>query len=68
MTKIFRLRRLQARTVIRKFVLNKTSIEIGINIDQVTRLEDEGDKKFAEPFDNLMQTLAKVLLKHSTSR
>lgn len=43
--------------------------ELGINIDQVTQqLEDDGDKKFAEPFDNLMQTLAKVLLKNSVSK
>ncbi|MGE5758189.1 MAG: transaldolase, partial [Sideroxydans sp.] len=35
---------------------------LGINIDQVTQqLENEGDEKFAEPFDKLMQTLEKIL-------
>jgi len=34
--------------------------ELGINIDRVTQqLEDEGVKKFNEPFDKLMETLAK---------
>lgn len=43
--------------------------ELGINIDQVTQqLENEGDEKFAEPFDNLMQTLEKVLPKHSVGK
>ena len=33
--------------------------ELGISIDDVTRqLEDEGVKKFNEPFDKLMETLA----------
>jgi transaldolase len=33
--------------------------ELGINIDDVTRqLEEEGVKKFNEPFDKLMETLA----------
>lgn len=34
--------------------------ELGINIDKVTQqLEDEGVKKFNEPFDKLMESLAK---------
>jgi transaldolase len=34
--------------------------ELGINIDEVThKLEDEGVKKFDEPFDKLMETLIK---------
>lgn len=34
--------------------------ELGISIDNVTRqLEDEGVKKFEEPFDKLMETLTK---------
>jgi transaldolase/transaldolase/glucose-6-phosphate isomerase len=34
--------------------------EIGISIDQVTQqLEDEGVKKFNEPFDKLMEALTK---------
>jgi transaldolase len=34
--------------------------ELGINIDKVTgQLEDEGVKKFNEPFDKLMETLTK---------
>ena len=34
--------------------------ELGVNIDKVTeQLEDEGVKKFDEPFDKLMQTLTK---------
>jgi transaldolase len=34
--------------------------ELGISIDKVTRqLEDEGVKKFDEPFDKLMETLTK---------
>jgi transaldolase len=34
--------------------------KIGINIDKVTQqLEDEGIKKFCEPFDKLMESLAK---------
>ena len=34
--------------------------ELGINIDKVTQqLEDEGVKKFDEPFDKLMETLTK---------
>ncbi len=34
--------------------------QLGINIDKVTRqLEDEGVKKFDEPFDKLMETLTK---------
>jgi hypothetical protein len=33
--------------------------ELGISIDDVTgQLEDEGVKKFDEPFDKLMETLA----------
>lgn len=36
--------------------------ELGINMDHVTQqLEDEGDRKFCEPFDHLMDTLAKSL-------
>ncbi len=36
--------------------------ELGINMDRVTQqLEDDGDKKFCEPYDKLMQTLAKAL-------
>jgi transaldolase len=39
---------------------------LGIDIDQVTRqLESEGDEKFAEPFDKLMQTLEKILPVHT---
>jgi transaldolase, mycobacterial type len=35
--------------------------ELGISIDKVTQqLEDEGIKKFNEPFDKLMETLAKT--------
>ena len=34
--------------------------ELGIRIDKVTQqLEDEGVKKFDEPFDKLMETLTK---------
>ncbi len=37
--------------------------ELGISIDNVTRqLEDEGIKKFDEPFDKLMETLTKKSL------
>jgi transaldolase/transaldolase/glucose-6-phosphate isomerase len=33
--------------------------ELGIDIDKVTQqLEDEGIRKFNEPFDKLIQTLA----------
>jgi transaldolase len=33
---------------------------LGINIDKVTQqLEDEGVEKFNQPFDELMETLAK---------
>jgi transaldolase len=40
--------------------------EIGIDIDQVTRqLEKEGDEKFAEPFDKLMETLKKTIAAYS---
>jgi transaldolase len=38
--------------------------ELGINIDKVTQqLEDEGVKKFNEPFDKLMEALTKKLSK-----
>ncbi|HXU94180.1 MAG TPA: transaldolase [Gallionella sp.] len=41
---------------------------LGIDIDRVTQqLEDEGDEKFSEPFDKLMETLGKVLPKHAAS-
>jgi transaldolase len=34
---------------------------LGIDIDQVTRqLEEEGVEKFNQPFDELMETLAKT--------
>ena len=34
--------------------------ELGISIDKVTQqLEDEGIKKFSEPFDKLMESLVK---------
>ena len=34
--------------------------ELGISIDKVTQqLEDEGVRKFEEPFDKLMETLKK---------
>ena len=33
-------------------------IELGISIDEVTaRLEEEGIRKFAEPYDKLMKTI-----------
>ncbi len=36
--------------------------ELGINMDWVTQqLEDDGDRKFCEPFDHLMDTLEKAL-------
>ena len=36
--------------------------DLGINIDKVTQqLEDEGVQKFNQPFDKLMQTLARAL-------
>ncbi len=36
---------------------------LGINLDEITQqLEDEGVKKFNEPFDKLMETLTKKLL------
>ncbi len=39
----------------------------GIDIDRVTQqLEAEGDEKFAEPFDKLMDTLGSVLPKYSS--
>jgi transaldolase len=39
--------------------------ELGISIDKVTQqLEDEGVKKFNEPFDKLMATLAKKSSQH----
>jgi transaldolase len=39
-----------------------------IDIDEVTRrLEDEGDRKFAEPFDKLMDTLGKALPRYSSA-
>jgi transaldolase len=41
--------------------------ELGISIDSVTgQLEDEGVKKFNEPFDKLMETLAEQVPKHLT--
>lgn len=39
--------------------------ELGVNIEKVTQqLEDEGVKKFAKPFDELMETLAKTSSRH----
>ncbi len=39
--------------------------ELGVSIDKVTQqLEDEGVKKFDEPFDKLMETLAKKSSRH----
>lgn len=36
--------------------------QLGIDMDQVThQLEAEGDQKFCEPYDHLMETLAKTL-------
>jgi transaldolase len=41
--------------------------ELGIDIDKITRqLEDEGVKKFCEPFDKLMKTLAQRSPPHVT--
>ena len=41
--------------------------ELGISIDNVTRqLEDEGVEKFNQPFDKLMETLAKRSPRHLT--
>ena len=38
--------------------------ELGIDMDRVTQqLEDEGDEKFAEPFDHLLDVLEKILAK-----
>ncbi len=40
--------------------------QLGIDIDRVTQqLEDEGDEKFAEPFDKLMATLGERLPKYA---
>jgi transaldolase len=44
-------------------------LELGISIDEVTgQLEDEGVKKFNEPFDKLMDTLAKTSSQHLTRK
>ena len=38
---------------------------VGIDMDRMTQqLEDEGDRKFCEPFDHLMETMAKALPKY----
>jgi len=38
--------------------------ELGISIDKVTQqLEDEGVKKFDEPFDKLMAALTKKVIR-----
>ncbi len=40
--------------------------ELGIDMDRVTQqLEDEGDEKFCEPFDHLMETLEKALPRYA---
>jgi transaldolase len=43
--------------------------ELGVSIDKVTQqLEDEGVRKFDEPFDKLMETLAKTSSRHLTRK